>query len=151
MSRMHTHHKGKSGSKKPISKTSPTWLKLKKDEVKALILKLAKKGHQSSQIGLILRDSYGVPDVKVITGKTISQILKENNLTTEVPEDIQNLIKRAVQVRKHLGSNKKDMMSKRGLQLIESKIRRLEKYYKRTEKLPKNWKYNPEKARLLVG
>mgnify|MGYP000370764798 FL=1 len=151
MSRMHTHHKGKSGSKKPQSKTSPTWLKLKKDEVVALVLKLAKKDYQSSVIGLILRDSYGVPDVKIITGKTISQILKENKLGSEVPEDIQNLIKRAVKVRKHLGLNKKDMMSKRGVQLIESKIRRLEKYYKRTEKLPKNWKYNPEKARLLVG
>ena len=151
MSRMHTHHKGKSGSKKPQSKTSPTWLKLKKDEVVALVLKLAKKDYQSSVIGLILRDSYGVPDVKIITGKTISQILKENKLGSEVPEDIQNLIKRAVKVRKHLSSNKKDTTSKRGLQLIESKIRRLEKYYKRTGQLPKKWKYNPEKARLLVG
>ena len=151
MGRMHTSSKGKSGSKKPQSKTSPTWLKLKKDEVVALVLKLAKKDHQSSEIGLILRDSYGVPDVKVITGKTISQILKENKLGSEVPEDIQNLIKRAVKVRKHLSSNKKDTTSKRGLQLIESKIRRLEKYYKRKGQLPKKWKYNPEKARLLVG
>jgi small subunit ribosomal protein S15 len=151
MSRMHTSSKGKSGSKKPVSTTSPSWLKLKKDEVVALVLKLAKKDNSTSQIGLILRDSYGVPDVKIITGKSISEILADNKLSPEVPEDIQNLIKRAVSVRKHMDSNKKDMASKRGLQLIESKIRRLEKYYKKSGKLPATWKYNPEKARLLVG
>ena len=151
MSRMHTSSKGKAGSKKPLSTTPPSWMKLKKEEVKALVIKLEKKGYQTSQIGLILRDSYGVPDIKIITGNTISQILKENNLTHEVPEDIQNLIKRAVKVRKHLSANKKDTASKRGLQLIESKIRRLEKYYKRTGRLPEKWKYEPEKARLLVG
>jgi len=148
---MHTSSKGKSGSKKPVSTTSPSWLKLKKDEVVALVLKLAKKDNSTSQIGLILRDSYGVPDVKIITGKSISEILADNKLSPEVPEDIQNLIKRAVSVRKHMDSNKKDMASKRGLQLIESKIRRLEKYYKKSGKLPATWKYNPEKARLLVG
>ena len=148
---MHTSRRGKSGSKKPLSTTSPSWLKLKKDEVEALVVKLAKQGNQTSKIGLILRDSYGVPDVKIITGKSISQILKDKDLSHEVPEDIQNLIKRAVTVRKHLSSNKKDMVSKRGLQLIESKIRRLEKYYKSRGVLPKKWKYDPEKARLLVG
>ena len=148
---MHARKRGKSGSKKPLSTTPPRWMKLKKDEIEAIIIKLAKKGYQTSQIGLILRDSYGVPDVKIITKKSISQILKEKNLYPEVPEDIQNLIKRAVAVKKHLSKNKKDMVSKRGLQLIESKIRRLEKYYKRKGMLPENWKYDPEKARLLVG
>lgn len=151
MARMHTSSKGKAGSTKPVSTTSPSWLKLKKDEVVALVLKLAKKDNSTSKIGLILRDSYGVPDVKLITGKSISEILADNKLASEVPEDIQNLIKRAVSVRKHLSANKKDVASKRGLQLIESKIRRLEKYYKRSGKLPQRWKYNPEKARLLVG
>ena len=148
---MHTSSKGKSGSKKPSSTTAPSWLKLKKDEVETLVVKLAKKGYQTGYIGSVLRDSYGVPDVKVIVGKSISQILIENKLSPEVPEDIQNLIKRAVTVRKHMDANKKDMASKRGLQLIESKIRRLEKDYKTSGKLPKQWKYNPEKARLLVG
>lgn len=151
MARMHARRKGKAGSKKPLSTTPPSWLKLKKDEVEALVVKLAKQGNQSGKIGLILRDSYGVPDVKIITGKTISQILRKNEIYPEVPEDIQNLIKRAVQVKKHLEANKKDEVSWRGLQLIESKIRRLEKYYKSTGKLPAKWKYDPEKARLLVG
>jgi len=151
MSRMHARTKGKSGSKKPISTTSPSWMKLKKDEIEAIVVKLGKKGYQSSKIGLVLRDSYGVPDIKTITGKTISKILKEKEVYSEVPEDIQNLIKRAVKIRKHLESNKQDMVSKRGLQLTESKIRRLEKYYKKTGVLPTIWKYDPERARLLVG
>ncbi len=151
MSRMHTHHKGQSGSKKPLSTTPPSWMKLKKDEVEALVVKLAKQSKQTSEIGMILRDSYGVPDVEVITKKSITKILKEKKLLPEIPEDVQNLIKRAVGVRKHMKLNKKDMTSKRGLQLIESKIRRLEKYYKQKGVLPTKWKYDPERARLLVG
>jgi len=64
---------------------------------------------------------------------------------------LQNLIKRAVQIKKHLDSNKKDMVSKRGLQLTEAKIRRLAKYYKKTSKIDQTWKYDLERARLLVG
>ncbi len=148
---MHARRKGKAGSKKPLATTSPSWLRYKSAEVEQLVVKLAKKGHQSSMIGLILRDSYGIPDVKMITKKSITQILKEKELSPDMPEDLKNLIKRAVQVRKHMDSNKKDMVSKRGLQLIESKIRRLAKYYTRNKRLPDKWKYDPEKARLVVG
>jgi small subunit ribosomal protein S15 len=151
MARMHARRKGKAGSKKPLSTTAPSWLKLKKDEIIALVLKLAKKGNQTSQIGLILRDSYGVPDIKIITGKSVSSILIDNKVYPEIPEDLQNLIKHAVQIKKHLDANKKDMVSKRGLQLTEAKIRRLAKYYKRTNKIDQDWKYDLERARLLVG
>jgi len=151
MARMHARTRGKSSSKKPLSTTPPSWMKLKKGEIESIILKLAKNGYSTSTIGITLRDSYGVTDIKIITGKSISTILKEKELYPEVPEDVQNLIKRAVNIRKHLEKNKQDMVSKRGLQLTESKIRRLEKYYKKTGVLPKDWKYNPEKARLLVG
>ncbi len=151
MGRMHARTRGKSGSKKPLSSKPPSWLTYKAAEVEKLVLKLAKQGDSTSKIGLTLRDSYGIPDVKIITKKSITQILKDNKLTGEVPEDVQNLIRRAVQIKKHLEKNKKDNVSKRGLHLIESKIRRLEKYYKRTKRLPKTWKYDPERARLLVG
>jgi len=50
-------------------------------------------------------------------------------------------LKRAIQTKKHLEKNKKDIHSKRGLQLIEAKIRRLAKYYKREGVLPKKWSY----------
>ncbi|HIQ50834.1 MAG TPA: 30S ribosomal protein S15, partial [Nautiliaceae bacterium] len=49
-----------------------------------------------------------------------------------------------------LENHPKDLHSKRGLQLIESKIKRLVKYYKRKKVLPENWKYTPEIAKLLV-
>ena len=148
---MHSRVRGKSGSTKPLSKTVPTWNSLKATEIEKLVLKLAKDDKSTSEIGLILRDSYGVPDVRIATKKRITQILKENNVSGDIPEDLQFLIKRAVIIRKHLDANKKDMVSKRGLQLTESKIRRLEKYYKKTEVLPAKWKYDPERSRLLVG
>ena len=151
MARMHARVRGKSGSKKPLAKTVPTWSTRKASEIEKIVIKLGKDGKPSAEIGLILRDSYGIPDVTLATKKKITQILKENKLYGEVPEDIHFLIKRAVTLRKHLDSNKGDMVSKRGLQLTESKIRRLEKYYKRTKQLPAKWKYEPEKSRLLVG
>ncbi len=151
MGRIHARTKGKSGSKKPISKTVPSWSTRKSEEIEKLVIKLAKEGKMSAEIGLILRDSYGIPDVKIATKKKITQILNEKKLLGDVPEDLHFLIKRAVNIRKHMSINKKDMVSKRGLQLTESKIRRLEKYYKRIGKLPAKWKYDPEKSRLLVG
>jgi small subunit ribosomal protein S15 len=99
---------------------------------------------------LILRDIYGVPDVKAVTGKKLSKILAENKLASEIPEDLQNLIKKAVNLRKHLEKNKRDKHNTRGLQLIESKIRRLSKHYKASGKLPGDWRYEPEKAKLLI-
>lgn len=141
MARMHARKKGKSGSKKPLAKTAPSWVSYKPKEVEMLVVKLAKQGLSSSKIGLILRDSYGIPDVEKITKKKITKIMQEKGITPELPEDLNNLIKRAVQIKKHLEKHRKDKVSKRGLQLIESKIRRLEKYYKRTKRIPHNWKY----------
>jgi small subunit ribosomal protein S15 len=141
MARIHARRKGASRSKKPLLAPAPAWLQYKKEEIEALVVKLAKQGHNSAQIGAVLRDSYGVPEVQKSTGKKITVILTENKLLAETPEDIQALLKRAIQAKKHLDKNKKDVHSKRGLQLIESKIRRLAKYYKREGRLPKNWKY----------
>ncbi|ENN95616.1 30S ribosomal protein S15P [Methanocaldococcus villosus KIN24-T80] len=150
MARMHARKRGKSGSKRPPRKEVPEWVKYTPEEVENLVVELAKKGYQSAQIGLILRDSYGIPDVKLITGKKISRIMKEHGLYPKVPEDLLNLMRRAVNLRKHLEQHPKDLHSKRGLQLIESKIKRLVKYYKRKGVLPQDWRYTPETARLLV-
>lgn len=54
----------------------PQWLKLSPEEVKEQIYKLAKKGLNPSQIGVVLRDSYGVAQVKNVTGNKILRILK---------------------------------------------------------------------------
>ena len=104
----------------------------------------------SAQIGLILRDQYGIPSVKVVAKKAVTQILKEHDLYPKIPEELMNLLKKAVQIMSHLEKNKKDYQAKRGLELTESKIRRLAKYYIRKGKLPKDWKYDPEQAKLLV-
>lgn len=141
MARMHSRRRGKSGSKKPLLAPVPGWVQYKADEIEALVAKLGKQGLSSSQIGLVLRDSYGVPDVEKITGKKIGKILEEKKLLPDIPEDLQNLIKKAKKIKKHLEVYKKDMHSKRGSQLTGSKIFRLVKYYKMTGKLPENWKY----------
>ncbi len=146
MARMHSRAKGQSGSKKPIKKTVPSWIRHKPKEVELLIGKLGKEGLTASSIGLIMRDSYGIPDVKTLTDKSITKILAEKNLVPEVPEDLRSLIRKAVLVRKHLEENHHDMPAKRGLQLTESKINRLVKYYKKSGKLPVTWKYDPKKA-----
>ena len=150
MARIHARKKGKHSSKKPLRKNKPIWVKYKPKEIEELVVQFAKNGHQSSKIGLMLRDSYGIPNVRLVSGKKISKILIENKVYSELPEDLLNLIKRAVNLRKHLEIHKKDLHSKRGLQLIESKIKRIGRYYKEKGVLPKDWRYDWNKAKLLV-
>lgn len=150
MARMYSRKKGKSGSKKPIKKVIKPWVRYKPKEIELLIAKFAKEGKTSSQIGLYLRDTYGIPDAKVVTGKSITLILKEKNLLQKIPEDLMALIKKNISIRKHLEANKKDETANRGLILTESKIRRLVKYYKRAGKLSEDWKFQPERIRLYL-
>jgi len=146
---MHARKRGKSGSKKP-SRKRIDWVGYGPKEIEELIVKLSKEGKTPSEIGMILRDTYGIPSVKDVTGKKIGYFLKKNNLAYEIPEDLQNLIKKAVNLRKHLETHKKDIHNRRGLVLIESKIRRLVKYYKNTKRLPQDWRYEPENVRLMI-
>lgn len=150
MARMHSRRRGKSGSTKPAEPKKPTWVSLKPKEIEMLVSKYAKEGKSASQIGLYLRDEYGVPSVKDLTGKSVTAILKEKKMNPDIPEDLMALMRKSVLLRKHMAANKKDMPGKRGLQLTESKINRLAKYYKGSGALPANWKYNPEEIRLLV-
>ena len=151
MARRYSGKKGKSGSKKPVRKKKPSWLRYSAKEVEQLTIKLAKSGKSTSQIGIILRDSYGIPDVKFITKKKITKILDENKISPKLPEDLTALIRKAIRLMKHLETHKKDMTVKRGLNITESKIHRLEKYYKKTGKLPKDWRFDKTKAKLLVS
>lgn len=149
MARMHARRKGKSGSTHPIRKKHPEWSSLNPREIEARIMELAKSEKSTSEIGMILRDQYAVPDVKIATDKKILQILENNNIKFEMPEDLRNLIRTALKLRKHLDTNKKDLKNKRNLQLTESKIRRLTKYYHAEQRLPKGWKYSPAQAKLM--
>jgi small subunit ribosomal protein S15 len=148
MAKMHSRKKGKAGSKKPSIPAK--WVEYKDKEVERLVVKLKKEGLQGVAIGRVLRDQYGVPSVRTITGKTVSQILKENGVLPQMPEDLLNLLKGAVKLSDHLKKSKKDYTSKHGLFLLESKIRRLVKYYVRTGRLPKGFVYEPDRAKLLV-
>lgn len=150
MARAYSRKRGKHGSKRPPVRKTHKWSPLKKKEIGTLIVELAKQRKTSAQIGAILRDEYGVPDVKAATGKSVAQIMKENNIYPELPEDMISLLRKAVKLRAHLESNKADKHSKKGLENLESKIRRLGKYYVRKGKLPKGWKYSPEEAKLIV-
>lgn len=150
MARIYSGKKGKHGSKKPPIRAAPKWFKLKKSEVEELVVKLAREKYSSAAIGTILRDQYAIPDTKIITGKNIAKIMKENKLYPDLPEDMLNLLKKAVLLRQHLLRQKADHHSKKGLQNLESKIRRLGKYYSSKGVMPKEWKYDPEKAKLIV-
>lgn len=148
---MHARKKGSSKSKRPKQDSVPEWVGYSKEEVAELIVKLSKDGNSPSKIGLILRDQYGIPDVRPIIGKKITKVLEENNMGLSLPEDLQSLINKSVALRVHIEKHSHDRHNKRGLHLIESKIRRLTKYYRRSGKLPADWRYDPEKARLLVS
>merc|ERR1712070_1349958 len=104
-----------------------------------------------SQIGVIMRDSMGIPQVQKITGSKILRILRVSGLAPELPEDLYYLIKKAVNMRKHLEKNKKDKDSKFRLILVESRIHRLARYYKTKRTLAPNWKYESSTASTLVA
>jgi small subunit ribosomal protein S15 len=150
MARMYSRKKGKSRSHKPPIRIVPRWFEMKKEEVEKLVIELAKKGYSSAMIGTILRDQYGVPDVKTIVGKSITQIMKENNLYPQYPEELLNLFRKAVNLYEHLLRHKKDKTSKKGFENLVSKIRRLIKYYKRKRVLPQDFEFELEKAKLII-
>jgi small subunit ribosomal protein S15 len=150
MAKMHSKKRGTSGSKKPLHKTKPTWLRMKDKELEMLIVKLSKEGKSTSQIGLELRDSYGIPDVKSIAGKRIGEILADKGHTPKLPEDLLALMRNAANVRRHLESNDQDMPALRGMQLTDAKIKRLIKYYKGIGRLPIDFKYDPTQLKLYT-
>ncbi len=150
MARMHARKRGKSGSTKPLVDGTPEWVEIDEDKIVEVIGTLAKDGKTSSEIGVTMRDQYGVPDVKLITGKKISDIMKELKVYPDMPEDLLELMTKAVNLRDHMVQNRKDLSNKRGLHLVEAKIRRLAKYYKKEGVLPADWKYSMDKAEMLV-
>ena len=151
MGRMHNPGKGISQSALPYRRSVPTWLKLTSEDVIEQIVRLAKKGLRPSQIGVILRDSHGVAQVRRVTGNKIVRILKSKGMAPEIPEDLYHLIKKAVSIRKHLERNRKDKDSKYRLILVESRIHRLARYYKIKRQLPTTWRYESSTASALVS
>ncbi|MBN2517373.1 MAG: 30S ribosomal protein S15 [Candidatus Altiarchaeota archaeon] len=150
MARMHARRKGKSRSVKPNVSNVDQWLEYSNDEIVSLIVDLAKKDLSASEIGLQLRDQYGIPDVKAITGQTITAILEKNDLKPDLPETFENLLRKALKLRKHLEKNPHDTGNKRGLQLVEAKIKRLVRYYKKREIIAADFYYDVNQIELLL-
>jgi small subunit ribosomal protein S15 len=150
MSRMHASRRGRSGSKRPLTDKVPEWVQQSPDEVKDMVAKMAGEGVSMAKIGLILRDQHAIPNVRLVTGMSMKEICAEKGVKFELPEDLSDLMRRAVKLSGHIKTNKKDNHNIRGMHLIESKIRRLVKYYKREGVLPEGWNYSLSTAALQV-
>ena len=150
MARLHAHRKGKSGSTRPFLKANPGWVGMEKAEVEDMIFRLHQEGLTAAAIGVRLRDGFGVPSVRLVTGESVQQILRSKGAKFALPEDLAGLIRRAASLQTHLKEHGKDLSNKRGLQLIEAKIRRLSRYYKDRGILPAEWDYSLKLAELQL-
>ena len=150
MARIHARRKGKSSSTKPYHISVPEWVPLQSKEIEELVVKLGKEGASTSEIGLKLRDQYGIPSVKLSTGKKIMKILAENNIEFKLPEDLTNLLRKVSNLDIHLKNNPRDKHNRRAMKLLEEKIRRLVRYYKSIDILPMDWKYELSAVKLLI-
>ena len=124
------------------------WVKLTPEQIGKLVVEMNKEGLNASQIGIKLRDEHAISSIKSVTGKTIKQFMEENGINQEIPEDLEALVKRALSLQNHLKSNKGDRKNVRSLELLEAKVHRLSKYYKKKNVIPKNWKYKSVIAQL---
>ena len=148
MGRMHTHRHGKSHSIRPATLRAPSWITQSPAEIEELVVKYTKDGLTPSQIGIKLRDQHSIPLIKSITNKKMGQILEEHELKAEMPEDLENIVRKAIGLQKHLKANKGDNRNVRSLELIEAKVHRLSVYYKRIGRISKTWKYKAVVAQL---
>jgi small subunit ribosomal protein S15 len=148
MGRLHSHRHGQSHSIRPISPSATKWVKQNTQEIEELILKYAKDGLTTSEIGVKLRDQYAIPLVKSITKKSITEILEQKGIKQEMPEDLNNIVRKALGLQKHLKTHTSDRRNVRSLELLEAKVHRLSSYYKKIGRIPKTWKYKSVIAQL---
>ena len=141
MARMHNDGRGSSGSDKPVNKKNPRWVDYDEDEVIDLVVKLRNDGQDPSQIGMTLRDQYGIPSVKQVTDMKITEILEEEGLALDLPEDLNNLVEKAESIQDHLEQNQNDEEAIRQLELTEAKIRSVASYHRDEGNIPEDWKY----------
>ncbi|USZ68810.1 30S ribosomal protein S15 [Halorussus salilacus] len=153
MARMHTRRRGSSDSDKPVADEPPEWSDVDEDEIVDRVVELAEQGHSPSEIGLKLRDEgvkgTPVPDVKLATGKKVTEILEENDAASDLPEDLRSLMERAVRLREHMDEHPQDAANKRALQNTQSKVRRLVDYY-RGDELDADFTYSYDTAKELL-
>jgi len=148
LARIHSHRHGKSHQTRPTSRSAPSWVTYGADETRATVVKLAKEGLTPGEIGMALRDDYGVPLVKPLLGQSISEVLAESKVAPQLPQDLKDLMDRAERVQKHLAAHRGDRKNVHSLELVEAKIYRLSKYYKERGTIPKDFKYTAVVAQL---
>ncbi len=146
---MHTKKHGKSKSRKPEENLAKSSEK-SREEIEELIKGYMKKGTGPTLIGQQLKDKDGVLYIKHTLGKRLTVVMKEHGFAPEFPQDMLDLMKKAVNLRRHIEKNKQDVHNKTSLIRVESKIWRLTRYYKRKGILPQDWKYDPTQAALIV-
>ena len=151
MGRMYSSGKGISRRSLPYRKAPPSWVQISAADLTEQIVKMAKRGQSPSQIGVVLRDQYGIPQVKGVTGSKILRILKVQGVAPQLPEDLYHLIKKAVNIRKHIEKFRADKDSKFRLILVESRIHRLARYYRTSKALPPTFRYQSKKADTLIA
>ncbi len=139
---MHTRKKGKSGSRNSYYGVGHDWVQQTPEELEEIVVNLRKEGLTASEIGIKLRDSYGVPKIRYVNHKKIGQILEEKKMAPDVPEDLMALINKYKRVTKHMELNKNDLNNGRKKNLIMSKMLRLVRYYKENGYLAKEWELN---------
>ncbi len=131
----------------------PEWSDVDAEKIEERVVELAEQGYEPSQIGMKLRDEgvtgTPVPNVKLATGKKVTEILEEHDAEPDLPEDLRNLMERAVRLRAHMEENQQDFQNKRALQNTESKVRRLVSYY-RGDELDADFEYSYEEAEELL-
>lgn len=108
----------------------PVWLKLSEEELKKIIATLAEK-YQPAQIGLILRDQYGVPTTKVY-GKKISAYLKEIGKNDFF--EVKNIEVKVEKIKEHMKKNVTDKKAKHKFQKANSRLNALRKYFSKRKK-----------------
>jgi len=146
--RVHSHRHGKSHSTRPVTPIAPTWVKQTPGEIEELVVKYAKEGLKPSEIGIKLRDQYAIPLTRQIIKKSVTEILEQKGIKPDMPEDLSNLVTKALGLQKHLRANKSDRRNVRSLELLEAKVHRLSSYYKEIGRIPKTWKYKAVIAQL---
>ena len=153
MARMHTRRRGSSSSDTPVADDPPEWSDVGTDAIEQRVVELAEEGHDPSQIGRKLRDEgvqgTPIPDVQLATDRKVTEILEEHDAGSALPEDLRNLLERAVRLREHMADNPGDAQNKRALQNAEAKVRRLADYY-RGDEIDEEFKYTYERARELL-
>ncbi|MEW6042859.1 MAG: 30S ribosomal protein S15 [Thermoproteota archaeon] len=148
MGRVHTHRHGQSHSTRPITTRTPSWLTATPKEVEELVVKYGKDGIPMSQIGIRMRDQHAVPLVKPIVKKSVKKILEDSGIKPDIPEDLNNIVKKALNLQRHLKTHNSDKRNVRSLELVEAKVHRISTYYKKIGAIPQNWKYKSVVAQL---